>query len=99
MNQKLQKINERGIVELFCKVSMFNSKAPNMILEEDIQVRSFTLPENNREYRVYVNEDIRFTFRNVQSANQSAIELIKKRKDKGWVILSESSNVRKFLSH
>lgn len=89
---------ERGVVELFCKVSTYDPKQYNMLNEEDIEVRSFLTTEgNNKEYKLYVNGELRETHKSVSTANQSAIELIQKRRNSGWVILSRSDNVRKII--
>lgn len=89
--------NDRGIQEMYCKISCYNPKEYNLIEEEDIEVRSFLLPDNNKEYLVYVNGDSLGSFKSVQQANEVAMDKIQRRKRAGWVILSRSENVRKRL--
>lgn len=89
---------EYGIQELFCKISSYNPREYNMMDEEDVEVRSFKLPEHGKEFILYVNRESKGSFNNSQTANDAAFNHILKRKREGWVVLSRSSNVRKRLA-
>lgn len=79
----------RGVVEKVVNLMRSNPAAYNMIDETKVEIRVFSGPNGNREYRVSANEEVLGSYKDIAPATDKLAEYVQRKKREGWTQLNE----------